>query len=225
MPLAIVELVAALVEGRGEAEDRRNRRSQLVRGERDEVCLDLVGAFERKSRLALVLEEAHAVEREAGERADRLEHPQLLAPEERRVRRRPYRERPGRDLHLEDLRVGGLGLGGTFREPVGTHRLALVVAEAEGPGTDDLGHRREHSVGDLLLAVAERDEILDCVLDACLGRAPPDQPHDRRRREREQEAHRARDGEHVADQRRDGVRLARGRRGEERDRQERRRES
>jgi len=47
--LIVLEQVTTEVERRGDAVDDRSRRSQLVRGERDEVGLQLVGLLERLS--------------------------------------------------------------------------------------------------------------------------------------------------------------------------------
>ena len=46
-----------------------------MRGERDEVHLDLVGTLEREPCLVFRLIEAHAVEREADQRTERLQQP------------------------------------------------------------------------------------------------------------------------------------------------------
>ena len=90
--LLVVEPVAEVVQRLHEAVDRRHRCAQLVRGERDEVRHHLVRALEPEPRLVLLLEEPHAVERDAGHRGDGLQHPQLVVAEEGRVRRRPHEE-------------------------------------------------------------------------------------------------------------------------------------
>ena len=194
LALLLVEPVGEVVQRRHEAVDRRHRRSQLVRGERDEVRLHLVRALEREPRLVLGLEEADAVEREADERAERAQQRELLVAEERCVRRRPDDEAAAGHLEVDDLgvvperrrsaptlearpRVVGHVPGGDD--------LALGVADRDRARADDRRRRLEHARGDLLLRLREREQARDRLLDA---RAVSGARHQRRTMPRRREA-------------------------------------
>ena len=86
------ELVAPLGDRLREPVDRADRRAELVRGERDELALQLVGPLQRLAGVALLREEARAVERETRQRAER--GAAASAPRRRRTARRCSSARP-----------------------------------------------------------------------------------------------------------------------------------
>src|SRR5439155_18761322 len=104
LALPLLQAIPEMVQRLDEAVDGRDRRPQLVRGERDEVRLHLIRTLELDSCRVLLLEQADAVEREAGERAERPQHGELLAAEVRSVLRRPDEQRAAA-LHLHHGRV------------------------------------------------------------------------------------------------------------------------
>src|SRR5439155_6894181 len=83
------EPVSEPVERADHAVDARDRRAELVRGEGDEVRLQLIRAFELEPLFALTDEEPRAVERQACEGAERLKELDLVASEEGRIRSGP----------------------------------------------------------------------------------------------------------------------------------------
>src|SRR6478736_6190970 len=106
-----------------------------MRGERDEVRLDLVSPLECQPRFVLLLEESDAIERKTCKRTDRLEESQLFAPEERCVRRGPDGQRTRGHLDHEELCVAGVcGLRLAFRNTVRPDHLSIVVPDAERSG-------------------------------------------------------------------------------------------
>ena len=194
--LLLVEPVGEMVQGRHEAVDRRHRRAQLVRGERDEVRLHLVRALEGDARLVLRLEEADAVEREAGERAERLQ--QRAAPRRRRTartatsrrrccfRRPPRRRRPSRPSRGGGSPRSRLAHArpGTFQAAT-TSPSALRIAIARAPTISAAGSSTRDATSSC--DSAKREQARDRLLHArLLGRAPQDAQH-QRRREAEQE--------------------------------------
>ena len=195
-PLLVVEPVGEVMQRRHETMDRRHRRSQLMRCERDEVRLHLIGSLERDARLVLGLEEANAVEREPDERPERLQQPQLLFAEERRIRRRPDDDRAavgngdGDDARVVPqcgrLIVPEDGLH-VVRDIPRRDEPALGVADCDRACADDRRRRLEHSSRHLLLRRREREQARDRLLHPRLLRCAPEDAEHLRRREREEE--------------------------------------
>ena len=97
------EPVSEPVERADHAVDARDRRAELVRGEGDEVRLQLIRAFELEPLFALTDEEPRAVERQACEGAERLKELDLVASEEGRIRSGPDDEASARDLEPQEI--------------------------------------------------------------------------------------------------------------------------
>ncbi len=81
--ISLTEPVAKAVERVDDPVDARHRSAELVRCESDEVRLQVIGALERQTRLALAHEQVGAVERQAGQSAERSEEVHLLGAEKR----------------------------------------------------------------------------------------------------------------------------------------------
>jgi len=153
------------------------------------------------------------------EARERLQHTQLLVPEERRIRRGVNGELRSRQRELEDLpgtRVGRCCF------PIGAHDATLFVAEVDRIRPDDLGHRPQHPLRDLFLARGEGDQIAHRTLEPFLLGPSPEQSNDPRRHEREQEGQRGDDCKYLADQGGHRIVLARHHSGEQRHGQQRR---
>jgi hypothetical protein len=97
------ERVSAPLDRLDDPMDHGDGRAQLVRGEGDEVHLQLVGFLQRPARGLLLAEEPRPIERELRQRAERPQRRKLLGAEEGRMPAGPDRERAVRERELEHL--------------------------------------------------------------------------------------------------------------------------
>ena len=154
-----------------------------MRRQRDELTLQLVGALERVARLALLREEAGAVEREAGERAEGLQQLALLVAEERRERARTHDQPPEREGPHREL-VTGVAVDCAVRADPACRRSSSSATPARADHAAPSARARLSATSSSLVAVIS-SPIASCMR-ACSGRRQSD-PQERRRREAEQE--------------------------------------
>src|SRR5215208_7018290 len=129
--LIVLEQVTPEVERRGDAVDDRGWRSQLVRGERDEVRLELVGLLKRLPLSRDLGFSFVGEQREAAEAAQKLE---LLLGEERGVRARPRNDRALAEV--ETLASGPLGCLVRI-DSVGPEQAIIGVQKSDPTRADD----------------------------------------------------------------------------------------
>ena len=156
-----------------------------MRGERDELALQDVGALERLPCLALLAEQARSVERHTGQPSERQQELALLAAEDGRERSRTHEQAPERKREGRELAVRRLLERAVLADAAPVRRL-----EDDPLRADNACHRGQHASGYVLLG-RRRHELADRALHLVLRRPPPDDPDEGGRREPDQERERA----------------------------------
>ena len=125
----------------------------------------VISSFARSSASrdsVLLLEEPHAVERDPGQRRDRLQRAQLLVAEERRVRRRPRRcsVTPGSSTSTASSgRASGSPLRRRAASPVGVAQIDAARAPTSAGGRAE---RRAAATSARVVASVIRPRIASC---------------------------------------------------------------